>query len=122
MAGLRCSPRVLHTGTRLSSLLILNLDSSLKTTWFHSAAIQFPRAWHHSKRRRRWVGVKGSTRNLRRDFKRPSARRLRMAREDTGAVPGWRPMKQLDVRVHFLRCGGLLKDCSVKDVLSLNFV
>ncbi|GFV25922.1 uncharacterized protein TNCV_2920331 [Trichonephila clavipes] len=37
------------------------------------------------KRRRRWVGVKGSTRNGRRDPKCPSARRLRMVREDTGA-------------------------------------
>ncbi|GFV97928.1 e3 ubiquitin-protein ligase RNF13 [Trichonephila clavipes] len=25
-------------------------------------------------------------------------------------VPGWRPMKQLAVRGHFLRCGGLLDD------------
>ncbi|GFX93607.1 uncharacterized protein TNCV_1587841 [Trichonephila clavipes] len=36
--GLRCSPRGLHTQTQLSSLLRLNLDSSLKTIWFHSAA------------------------------------------------------------------------------------
>ncbi|GFV70439.1 uncharacterized protein TNCV_4798581 [Trichonephila clavipes] len=50
--GLRRSPRGLHTRTRLSSLLRLNLDSSLKTAWFHSAAVQFPRAQHHSKRRR----------------------------------------------------------------------
>ncbi|GFW33926.1 uncharacterized protein TNCV_3590111 [Trichonephila clavipes] len=50
-AGLRRSTRGLHTRTRLSSLLKLNLDSSLKTSWFHSAAVQFPRAWHHSKRR-----------------------------------------------------------------------
>ncbi|GFS75010.1 uncharacterized protein TNCV_1396681 [Trichonephila clavipes] len=62
-AGLRRSPRGLHTRTRLPSLLRLNLDLSLKTTWFHSAAVQFPRARHHSKRRRRWLGVKGSTRN-----------------------------------------------------------
>ncbi|GFT91169.1 uncharacterized protein TNCV_4044101 [Trichonephila clavipes] len=55
-AGLRCSPRV-----------------------------HFPCERHYSKRRRRWVGVKGSTRNGRRDFKCPSARRLRMVREDTGA-------------------------------------
>ncbi|GFX82708.1 e3 ubiquitin-protein ligase RNF13 [Trichonephila clavipes] len=66
-AGLRRSPQGLHTRTRLSSLLRLKLDSSPKTTWFHYAAVQFPRAWHHSKRRRRWVGVKGSTRNGRRD-------------------------------------------------------
>ncbi|GFT77999.1 uncharacterized protein TNCV_2820231 [Trichonephila clavipes] len=52
-AGLRRSPHGLHTRTRLSLLLRLNLDSSLKTTWFHSAAVQFPRALHHSKRRRR---------------------------------------------------------------------
>ncbi|GFW86001.1 uncharacterized protein TNCV_1968091 [Trichonephila clavipes] len=51
-AGLRRSPRGLLTRTRLTSLLRLNLDSSLKTTWFHSAAVQFPRARHHSKRRR----------------------------------------------------------------------
>ncbi|GFX20086.1 uncharacterized protein TNCV_1436461 [Trichonephila clavipes] len=79
------SPRGLHTRTQLSSLLRLNLDSSLKTTWLHSAAIQFPRARPHSKQRRRWVGVKGSTRNGRRDTTCPSARHLRMVREDTGA-------------------------------------
>ncbi|GFV44260.1 uncharacterized protein TNCV_754681 [Trichonephila clavipes] len=66
-AGLRRSPRGLHTRTRLSSLLRLNLDSSLKTTQFHYAAVQFPRSRHHSKRWRRWVGVKGSTRNGRSD-------------------------------------------------------
>ncbi|GFV07809.1 uncharacterized protein TNCV_305571 [Trichonephila clavipes] len=84
-AGLRRSQRVLHARTRLSSLLILNLDSSLKTTWFHSAADQFPRARHHSKRRRRWLGVKGNTRDERRDPKCTSARHLRMVREDAGA-------------------------------------
>ncbi|KFM68802.1 hypothetical protein X975_05742, partial [Stegodyphus mimosarum] len=84
-AGLRRSPRAVHTRTRLSSLPRLNLDSSLKTTWFHSAAVQFPRARHHSKRRRQWLDIKGSTRNGRRDTICPSARRLRMVREDTGA-------------------------------------
>ncbi|GFT25880.1 uncharacterized protein TNCV_1518391 [Trichonephila clavipes] len=83
-AGLRRSPRGLHTRIRLSSVLRLNLDSSLKTTFFHSAAVQFPHARHHFKRRRRWVGVKGSTRNGACDPKCPSARCLRMAREDTG--------------------------------------
>ncbi|GFU08992.1 uncharacterized protein TNCV_1318641 [Trichonephila clavipes] len=48
----------------------------------------------HSKRRRRWMGVKGSTRLGCRDPKCPSARRLRMVREDTvafseGAVYAW---------------------------------
>ncbi|GFV28245.1 uncharacterized protein TNCV_679331 [Trichonephila clavipes] len=94
MAGLRRSPWGLHTQARLASLLRLSLDSSLKTTWFHSAAVQFPRALHLSKRRRRWVGVKGSTRNGRRDYKCPSARCLRMVREDTeapseGAICAW---------------------------------
>ncbi|GFW74609.1 uncharacterized protein TNCV_961841 [Trichonephila clavipes] len=37
-------------------------------------------------------------------------------------LPGWRPMKQLAVRVHFLRCGVLLDDWSVKVLLSLVFV
>ncbi|GFY29479.1 uncharacterized protein TNCV_2626501 [Trichonephila clavipes] len=37
-------------------------------------------------------------------------------------VPGWRPVRQLVVRVHFLRCGGLLGDWSVQGVLSLVFM
>ncbi|GFV67844.1 uncharacterized protein TNCV_926101 [Trichonephila clavipes] len=77
-AGLRRSARGLHTRTRFSSLLILNLDSSLKTTWFHSATVQSPRARHHSKRRLRYVSVKGSTRNERSDPKCPLAKRNRM--------------------------------------------
>ncbi|GFX63535.1 uncharacterized protein TNCV_105421 [Trichonephila clavipes] len=84
-AGLRRSPWGLHTRTRLSSLLRLNLDSSLKTTWFRSAVVQFACARHHSRRRRRWVCVKGSTRNGHRGPKCPSAMHLRMVREDTGA-------------------------------------
>ncbi|GFX09771.1 uncharacterized protein TNCV_653701 [Trichonephila clavipes] len=84
-ARLRRSPRDLHTRTHLPSLLRLNLNSWLKTTWFHSAAVQFPCAWHHSKWRRRWVSVKGSTHNGHRDFKCPSARHLRMVQEDRGA-------------------------------------
>ncbi|GFW66464.1 uncharacterized protein TNCV_3309831 [Trichonephila clavipes] len=89
-AGLRCSPLGLHARTRLSSLLRLNLDSlsraraSLKPTRFHFTAVQFPRARHQSKPRCRWVGVKDSTHNGRRDPKCPSARRLRMVQEDTG--------------------------------------
>ncbi|GFU23137.1 uncharacterized protein TNCV_3515761 [Trichonephila clavipes] len=56
--------------------------------------VQFPLARHHSKRRRRWVGVKASTRNGRSDHKYPSVRRLRMVREDTrapseGATCAW---------------------------------
>ncbi|GFW48071.1 uncharacterized protein TNCV_2402581 [Trichonephila clavipes] len=37
-------------------------------------------------------------------------------------VFGWRPMKQLAVRVHFLRCGGMLDGWSVEGVLSVVFV
>ncbi|PRD30783.1 UNVERIFIED_CONTAM: hypothetical protein NCL1_25363 [Trichonephila clavipes] len=37
-------------------------------------------------------------------------------------VPGWRPMKQLAVSLHFLRCGGFLDDWSIERVLSLVFV
>ncbi|GFW80005.1 uncharacterized protein TNCV_984141 [Trichonephila clavipes] len=127
-AGLRSSPWGLHTRTRLSSLLQLNLDSSLKMTWLHFATVQFPRTRHHSKRRRRWMGVKGSTRNGWRDPKCPSARHLRMVREDTGPlvkmipVPVWQPMKQLAVLVHFRQYGGLLEDWSVEGVLTLVFV
>ncbi|GFU47435.1 sodium-dependent dopamine transporter [Trichonephila clavipes] len=69
----------------LQDVMDMNLDSSLKTTWFYFTADQFSRARHHSKRKRRWVGFKGSIRNGRRDPKCPSARRLRMVREDTGA-------------------------------------
>ncbi|GFY13132.1 uncharacterized protein TNCV_363801 [Trichonephila clavipes] len=83
--GLRRSPRGFHTRKRLSSLRRLNLDSSLKTTWFPSSAVQFPRARHHFELRRQCVGVKGSTRNGHRDPKCPSARRLRMVLEDIGA-------------------------------------
>ncbi|GFW37666.1 uncharacterized protein TNCV_415521 [Trichonephila clavipes] len=50
-----------------------------------SQRVQFPRAQHYSKQRCRWVRVKGSTRDGRRDPKCPSARYLRMVREDTGA-------------------------------------
>ncbi|GFX62869.1 uncharacterized protein TNCV_3351951 [Trichonephila clavipes] len=85
-AGLSRSPQGLPACPRLSSLLRLNPDSSLKTSWYHSAAVQLPRARHHSKRRRRWVGVKGNTRNGHRHPKCPSFRRLRMVREDTGAL------------------------------------
>ncbi|GFS99246.1 uncharacterized protein TNCV_1600811 [Trichonephila clavipes] len=86
-AVLRRSPRGLHTRTRLSSLLRSNLDSSLKRTWFHSAAVRFTHARHHSKRSLRWLVIprQGSTRNGLRNPKYPSTRRLRMVREDTGA-------------------------------------
>ncbi|GFT27616.1 hypothetical protein TNCV_3569971 [Trichonephila clavipes] len=53
----------------------------------------FSRVRQHSKRRRRWVGVKGSTRNGRRDPKCTSARCLRMVRDtgtpNEGAIRAW---------------------------------
>ncbi|GFU95183.1 uncharacterized protein TNCV_4139671 [Trichonephila clavipes] len=79
------SPRGLPTRIRLSSLLRLNLDLPLKATWFRSAAVQFCHAQHHSKRRRRWEGVKGNTRNGRHNLKCPPDRRLRMVLEGTRA-------------------------------------
>ncbi|GFS97360.1 uncharacterized protein TNCV_1825071 [Trichonephila clavipes] len=82
-AGLKRSPRGLHTRTRLPSLVRLNLESSMKTTWINSTSSQFPRERHYSKRRRRWVGVKGITCNGRHDPKCLSARLLCMIRGDT---------------------------------------
>ncbi|GFW54443.1 DUF4817 domain-containing protein [Trichonephila clavipes] len=60
-------------------------DRVLKVIAAHTmtpAVGAFPHAWHHSKRRCRLVGVKGSTRNGYIDPKCSSARRLRMVRED----------------------------------------
>ncbi|PRD25307.1 UNVERIFIED_CONTAM: hypothetical protein NCL1_41289 [Trichonephila clavipes] len=112
----------------LGAVLRLNLDLSLKTTWFHSTAVQFPRARHHSKRRRRWVGVKGSSRNGPRDPKCFSARCLRMVREDIGAPSegatcAWMVVNEaVSCARVFLRWGGLLNDCSVESVLNLVLV
>ncbi|GFU39314.1 uncharacterized protein TNCV_3811561 [Trichonephila clavipes] len=86
-----------HTNTIVITAEIESGFASLKTTWFHSTVVQFPRspnglscssyfpALHHSKWKRQWVGVKRSTRNRRSDPKCPSARPLRMIQEDTGA-------------------------------------
>ncbi|GFX23430.1 e3 ubiquitin-protein ligase RNF13 [Trichonephila clavipes] len=123
-SGFRRSPRGLYARTRLSSLLRLNLDLPQKTTWFHFDAVQIPRTRHQSKRRRQWVDVKDSTRIGRRDPKCPSVRYLHMVRGPLVKllhVPGWPPMKQLAVRVHFLQCGGLPDDWSVEGNLSLVF-
>ncbi|GFS60569.1 uncharacterized protein TNCV_5073501 [Trichonephila clavipes] len=79
-AGLKCSP---HTNT---IVITAEIESGFfaKDDLFHSAAVQFPRAWHHSKRRRRLVDVKNSRSNGRRDPKCLSARCFHMVREDTG--------------------------------------
>ncbi|GFV76481.1 e3 ubiquitin-protein ligase RNF13 [Trichonephila clavipes] len=89
------------------------------------AQVHFPRTRHHNKRRRRWVDVKGRTSNGRRDPKclQPGALVwFEKTQEPPVKVlpgPGWRPMKQLAVRVYFLRCGGLPEDWSITGILSL---
>ncbi|GFX93603.1 uncharacterized protein TNCV_1587801 [Trichonephila clavipes] len=109
-----------------SSRVVEQCDVNIHS--LHSAAVQFPRPWHHSKWRRRWMGFKGSRRNRRRDPKYPSARRLRRVREYTGAPSegatcAWMAVNEaVGCRVHFLRCGGLLDDWSVEGVLSLIFM
>ncbi|GFT63674.1 hypothetical protein TNCV_871031 [Trichonephila clavipes] len=73
---------------------------------------------------RRWLGVKGSTRNGHRDPKCSSARHFGMFREDTGVPNGDATCAWMaaDVRGHFLRCGDLLNDWFVEGVLRLVFV
>ncbi|GFX12342.1 uncharacterized protein TNCV_63881 [Trichonephila clavipes] len=83
-AGLKRSPRGLHTNT-IAITAEIESGSSLKMTWFYFTAVQFPQARHHSKRRRRWVSIKGSTLNWSRDFKCSLARHLCMVREVIGA-------------------------------------
>ncbi|GFW43173.1 hypothetical protein TNCV_1349371 [Trichonephila clavipes] len=90
-----------------------------RSSIYGDVMIQFLRARHHSKPRHRWVGVKGRTHNGRRDPKCPTARRFRLVREDTD-VSNERCCACMEadearvaVRVHFLRCGGLLHDWSV---------
>ncbi|GFX24895.1 e3 ubiquitin-protein ligase RNF13 [Trichonephila clavipes] len=127
-AGLGRSPRDLHTRTRLQSLLRLNLDSSLK----RHASIPLQSCFL----------VRGITPNGGVDRWASRAEHVMGAvipnvlqpgafvwfEKTQGPlvkalpVPGGRPMKQLAVRVHFLRCGGLLDDWSVEGVLSLVFV
>ncbi|GFV81947.1 uncharacterized protein TNCV_3151451 [Trichonephila clavipes] len=83
---------------------------------------------HHSKQSCRWVGVKGSTPNGRRDPKCPSARRLRMVREDTGTIGVdtncvWMSSDEaIGYTRAFLTIWGLLDNWSVEKVLSLVFV
>ncbi|GFW46209.1 uncharacterized protein TNCV_4210881 [Trichonephila clavipes] len=118
-AGLKRSPRSFYTQTRLSLLLRLNLDYLLKTTWFHSTAVEFPRARQFSKRRRRWVGIKGSTRNGHHDPKCPSARSIRMVGEYTGVsneggTSAWMAADEaVGCKRLFFLYGGFLDDWSV---------
>ncbi|GFW60905.1 uncharacterized protein TNCV_4871161 [Trichonephila clavipes] len=78
------SPRRGSLARELSSDTGQALTSAVPSDRRKDKSCDFPRAWHHSKRRRRWVVVKDSTRNGCRDPICPSARRLRMVREDTG--------------------------------------
>ncbi|GFV41586.1 e3 ubiquitin-protein ligase RNF13 [Trichonephila clavipes] len=128
-AGLRRSPRGLRTRTRLSSLLRLNLDSSLKRRpGFIPLQSNFlvrgttPSGgvdWWTS----RAAHVMGATIP---NVLQPDAfiwlEKTHGPLMKELPVPGWRLMKQLAVRVHFLRCGGLLDDWSIEGVLSLVFV
>ncbi|GFY10585.1 e3 ubiquitin-protein ligase RNF13 [Trichonephila clavipes] len=129
-AGLRRSPRGLCTRIRLSSLCVLrlNLNSSLKMTWFHSDEIQFPRARHYSKRgidgwASRAAHVRGAAIP---NVLQPGAfvwfEKTHGPLVKVLPVPGLRPMKQLAVRMDFFRCGGLLDDWYVEGVLCLVFV
>ncbi|GFV61372.1 uncharacterized protein TNCV_445881 [Trichonephila clavipes] len=96
-AALRRSPRGLHTQTRLSSLLRLNLNSSLKTTWFFRCSSDSFVRGTTPPLRHCWLVVKGSTRNGCRNPKCPSSERLCMVREDTGAPSEGAPCAWLAV-------------------------
>ncbi|GFX00275.1 e3 ubiquitin-protein ligase RNF13 [Trichonephila clavipes] len=99
-----------------------------KAIWFRFAIVQVPRACHHSKRKHRWVGVKGSTRNEATipNVPQPGTfvwfEKIQGPLEKVLPVPGWRPMKQLVARVHFVICGGLLEDWSIEGFLCLVIV
>ncbi|GFY02871.1 e3 ubiquitin-protein ligase RNF13 [Trichonephila clavipes] len=121
----RHSPRGLHTQIRLSSLLRLNL--SQMSMWFHSTAVQFPRAWHQSK-----LSVDGWASRAAQVMRTVIRNVYQLGAfvwfEKTQGplmkvlpVPGWQSLKHLAVRVNFLRCGDLLDDCYVEGVLSLIF-
>ncbi|GFV43729.1 uncharacterized protein TNCV_1271021 [Trichonephila clavipes] len=89
--GLWRSARGLHTRKRLSSLLRLNLDSSLGSIPLQSSFLVHGTT---PKGGFQWVAFKSSTRNGRHDPKCPSARCLRMVLEDTeapskGATCAW---------------------------------
>ncbi|GFV75270.1 e3 ubiquitin-protein ligase RNF13 [Trichonephila clavipes] len=126
--GLRRSPRCLHTRTRLSSHLKLNLYSSLKR---RPGSIPLQPSFL----------VRGTTPNGDIDGWASRAAHIMGAvisnALQPGAfvwfekthgvvkvlpVPGWQSMKQLDVRVLFFRCGGLLDDWFIEGVLSLVFL
>ncbi|GFW13067.1 e3 ubiquitin-protein ligase RNF13 [Trichonephila clavipes] len=84
----------------------LNLDSSLKMTWFHSAAVQFPRACTPNRGVDGWVSravhvIGTAIPNVLQPgtfewFEKTQGPLVKVL-----PVPGLRPMKQLVVRVHF---------------------
>ncbi|GFV51213.1 e3 ubiquitin-protein ligase RNF13 [Trichonephila clavipes] len=107
-AGLKRSPRGLHTRTGLSLLLRLNLDSSLKTTWFHSTAVQIlvrrttPNEGVHG-----WVSraahvIGTAIPNVLQPGVIVWIEKTQGSLMKVLPVPGCRPLKQLAVRVHFL--------------------
>ncbi|GFX85723.1 e3 ubiquitin-protein ligase RNF13 [Trichonephila clavipes] len=127
-SGLGCSPQGLHTRTPLSSLVRFNLDSSLKTTWYHSGTVHFTLAGHHSKRRPRWVALRAAhVMGAAIQIVLQPGTFVRIEKTlgllvKVLPVPGWRTMKKLAVRVHLLRSGSLLDDLSVDGILSLVFM
>ncbi|GFY04034.1 uncharacterized protein TNCV_1198121 [Trichonephila clavipes] len=77
----RCKAKA---GLRRSPLGLLSNTIDITAEIESQAAVQFPRTRHHSKRKRRGVDVKSSTRNGCRDTKCPLARH-RIVREDAGS-------------------------------------
>ncbi|GFW99151.1 e3 ubiquitin-protein ligase RNF13 [Trichonephila clavipes] len=114
-AGLRQAPRGLHTRTRLSSLLKMNLDSSLKTIWFHFVAVKSRHAGLYYKQRYRWVSLAahimgatipdilqlGALRWFRKK-QRPLVKVLPVSEQ--------RPMRQLALHERLVLCDGFLDD------------
>ncbi|GFW66607.1 e3 ubiquitin-protein ligase RNF13 [Trichonephila clavipes] len=126
-AGLRRSPRDLHTQTRLSSLLRLNLDSSLKTIVSILLQSSFlvrgttPNGGVDGWASRAAHVMGAAIPNVRQPGAFVWFEKTQWPLMKVLPVYGWGPMKQLAVRVHFLRCGGLLDDWSVEGILSLVF-
>ncbi|GFT97613.1 e3 ubiquitin-protein ligase RNF13 [Trichonephila clavipes] len=106
-AGLSRSPQPPYTNT---IVITAEVESGfiVKITLFHSAAFQFPRARHHFSRAAHVMGAAIPI------VLQPGAfvwfEKTQGSLMKVLPVPGWWPMKQSAVRVHFLRCGGLLND------------
>ncbi|GFX20416.1 e3 ubiquitin-protein ligase RNF13 [Trichonephila clavipes] len=119
-AGLRHSPRGLQTRTQLSSLLRRPGSLSLQSSFVVRHAI--PNVGVDG-----WVSRAGYVMGVAiSNVLQPGAfvwfENTHKFLVKVLPMPNWRPMKQLAVRVHFLRSGGLLDDWPVEVILSLAFV